>query len=299
MQALQQTVPPAPDADIALWAERLLRDGYAVIPGAVDRSVIEGIDSDFAAPFAETPFSQGFFFGERTVRFGRALIRSPHAATLVQHRLVLGLAERVLGPYCDGVQLNLTQGLAVHPGAPAQLPHRDEDMWPGPKGTLEYMMIVIWPFTRFTAETGATRIWRGSHKEDRAAYVPDDRCVSAEAEPGDVIVWLGSTLHGQGENSSDEVRRGMAVAYSLSWLKQYENQYLAYPPEIAKTFPRALAELVGYRQLPPNLNNFEARSPMTLLEEGPSDQLGAVDALADYQEVASRYYAEHGHTRAL
>ena len=90
----------------------------------------------------------------------------------------------------------------------------------------------------------------------------------------------------------------MAVGYSLSWLKQYENQYLAYPPEIAKRFDRDLAELVGYRQLPPNLNNFEARSPMTLLEDTESDNLGAVDALADYQEVASRYYAEHGHTRA-
>ncbi|MES2445360.1 MAG: phytanoyl-CoA dioxygenase family protein [Pseudomonadota bacterium] len=299
MHALKQDPPSArPDADIAHWSEKLLADGYAVIPGAADRATIAGIDTDFARPFAETPFSQGFFFGEKTVRFGRGLIRSPHTATLVQNRLILGIAETVLGPYCDGVQLNLTQGLAVHPGAPAQLPHRDEDMWPGPKGTLEYMMIVIWPFTRFTPETGATRIWRGSHRLDRDLYVDDDRCISAVAEPGDAIVWLGSTLHGQGENSSDEIRRGLAVGYSLSWLKQYENQYLAYPPEIARTFPRELAALVGYRQLPPNLNNFEARSPMTLLEDAESDNLGAVDALAEYQEVASRYYAEHGHTRA-
>ncbi len=117
--------------------------------------------------------------------------------------------------------------------------------------------------------------------------------------PGDAVAWLGATLHGQGENSSQEVRRGMAVGYSLAWLKQYENQYLAYPPEIARTFAPELAELIGYRQLPPNLNNFEARSPMTLLSDDPSDQGGAVDALVEYQEAASRYYAEHGHTRTI
>lgn len=294
----QEAVPATVDPDVALWSEQLLRDGYIIVRGAMNRATIEAIDADFAAPFAETPFSQGFFFGAKTIRFGRALIRSPHAATLVQHRLIRGIAEHVLGPWCDGVQLNLTQAIAVHPGAPAQLPHRDEDMWPGPKGQFEYMINVIWPFSRFTVETGATRIWRGSHREDRATFIGDDRCISAEMAPGDAVVWLGSTLHGQGENSSDEIRRGLAIGYSLSWLKQYENQYLAYPPETAKTFNRDLAELVGYRQLPPNLNNFEARSPMTLLEDATSDTMGAVDALADYQEVASRYYAEHGHTRA-
>jgi hypothetical protein len=290
------TLPPPAD-DVAAACAEIAREGYVVLRGLVDPAVIAALDSDFATPFAETPFSQGAFFGSHTKRFGRALIRSPHAATLIQHETILGIAEQLLGPHGNGIQLNLTQGIAVYPGAPAQLPHRDEDMWPGPKGEIEYMINVIWPFTRFVTETGATRIWRGSHLGDREAWVPNDLCISAEMEPGDAVVWLGSTLHGQGENSSDEIRRGMAVGYSQAWLKQYENQYLAYPPEIARTFSTALAELVGYRQLPPNLNNFEARSPMTLLENGDAHATGAVDALIEFQEVASRYYAEHGHTR--
>lgn len=299
MFALARPEAPAPDPRAAAWCESIRRDGFVVIPGLVDPALVAALDQDFARPFAETPFSQGAFFGNRTRRFGRALIRSRNSWPLVQDPVILAIAEHFLSPWSDGVQLNLTQGIAVHPGAPAQLPHRDEDMWPGPKGEIEYMLNVIWPFTRFTHETGATRIWRASHVEDRAAFVPNERCVSVEAGPGDAIVWLGSTLHGQGENSSDEVRRGMAVAYSLSWLKQYENQYLAYPPEIARSFPRELAELVGYRQLPPNLNNYEARSPMTLLYAEEGEAAGAVDLLVEYQEEASRYYAEHGHTRTL
>lgn len=297
MLAFPKLEAQPPEPAVAAACAEIAKQGYVILRGVADRAMIEALDSDFAQPFAETPFSQGAFFGSHTKRFGRALIRSRHAATLIQNPTVLAIAEHILGPHGNGIQLNLTQGIAVHPGAPAQLPHRDEDMWPGPKGQIEYMVNVIWPFTRFTTQTGATKIWRGSHLGDREAWVSNDLCISAEMEPGDCVVWLGATLHGQGENSSDEIRRGMAVAYSQAWLKQYENQYLAYPPEIARTFSKELAELVGYRQLPPNLNNFEARSPMTLLEDGDANATGAVDALIEFQEVASRYYAEHGHTR--
>ena len=39
----------------------------------------------------------------------------------------------------------------------------------------------------------------------------------------------------------------MIVSYALGWLKPYENQWLAYPPEGARRFSRDLAALVGYR----------------------------------------------------
>jgi ectoine hydroxylase-related dioxygenase (phytanoyl-CoA dioxygenase family) len=281
------------------WTERLLEDGYAIIPDAVDPALVRAIDEDFGEAFARTPFSRGNFFGDRTVRFGRALIRSRHAASLVQHELILGLAERVLGPWCESIQLNLTQAIAVHPGAPAQIPHRDQDMWGGPKGQLEYMVNVIWPFTRFTEENGATQLWRGSHKAQDQALVGDESRVSAEMEPGSALIFLGSTLHGQGANSSGEVRRGLAVAYSLSWLKAYENQFLAYPPEVARHFSPELADLVGYKQIPPNLNNFEAQSPAILLRGEVPEHLGAVDAFRPEQMDAIDPYLAHGRPRGV
>ncbi|WP_235523624.1 hypothetical protein [Sphingobium sp. Leaf26] len=79
-----------------------------------------------ASDFIRTPFGQGGFYGTTTKRFGRLLIRSGHAAALVQHRLVLGVVETILSPWCDRIQFNTTQAIAVHPGAPAQLPHRDQ-----------------------------------------------------------------------------------------------------------------------------------------------------------------------------
>lgn len=278
---------------IADYRAMLLEQGYVIIRGAADPALIHALDADFAQPFARTPFSKGNFFGSRTVRFGRGLLRSRHTAALVQSPLVLGVCESVLLPWCDSVQLNLTQAIAVHPGSPAQLPHRDQDMWAGPKGELEYMVNVIWPLTRFTCQNGATLVWRGSHREENEKYLTDDDRVAAEMEVGDALVFLGSTLHGQGANESDEIRRGLAIGYSLSWLKPYENQMLSYPPEVARHFPRELAELVGYRQVPPNLNNYEGQSPMTLLEDEVPEYFGAVDAFRPDQVEAIDHYFQH------
>jgi hypothetical protein len=130
------------ELEAAIWAERLLEDGYCVIPGLVDPELVTALDADLAPDFAETPFCRGNFYGGRTQRFGRLLARSPRAAALVQHRLVLGVVERLLSPWCDTIQLNLTQAIAIHPGEIAQMPHRDQDMWRGEIGTIEYLVNV-------------------------------------------------------------------------------------------------------------------------------------------------------------
>lgn len=280
-----------PEIDRAL--AHLLEHGYVIVPGAERPEILKALDADLAEPFARTPFSRGKFSGERTVRFGRALIRSPHSATLIQNALVLGIAERVLRPWCESIQLNLTQAIAVHPGAPAQLPHRDEDMWSGPKGEMEYMINVIWPLNRFTRENGATLVWKDSHREEKDRLLVDDGVIAAEMEVGDVLIFLGSTLHGQGTNESDEIRRALVVGYSLSWLKPYENNMLSYPPHVARHFSSELAELVGYRQLPANLNNFEGRSPALLLRDEVPEYFGVVDEFRPDQVEAIDYYFEH------
>ena len=106
-----------------------------------------------------------------------------------------------------------------------------------------------------------------------------------ELEPGSALLFLGSTLHGAGGNCSDEIRRGAIVSYCLGWLKPYENQWLAYPPEVARTFPSELAALVGYRQHRPNLGNYEGQCPSVLLGDGAHRPLGAIDALRPDQQA--------------
>ncbi|MGQ0588643.1 MAG: phytanoyl-CoA dioxygenase family protein [Sphingosinicella sp.] len=282
------------------WSERLLVDGYCVIPDLVPSVDVAALDADLAADFEATPFCEGRFYGERTKRFGRLLARSPRTAAFVQNELVLGVVERVLSPWCDTIQLNLTQATAVHPGALAQMPHRDQDMWRGPTGEIEYLVNVMWPFTRFTRENGATRVWPESHGHRVHHEVAESSEQVPELDPGSALLFLGSTLHAAGANRSSEVRRGMIAGYSLGWLKTYENQFLAYPPEIARTFAPELAGLVGYRQHRPNLGNFEGCCPSVLLQGSAPGHLGARDALRPDQVEAVDAHAaqERGRTAA-
>ncbi len=272
-------------------AAELRERGYCIVRGAVPPATIAALDRDLTEDFARTPFCEGAFYGTTTKRFGRLLIRSPHAAALVRHAEILAIVEALLSPWCDRIQLNVAQAIAIHPGAPAQMPHRDQDMWRAPAGEAEYLVNVIWPLTRFTAANGATMVWPDSHGANALAPEPPSAAVAAAMAPGDALLFLGSTLHGAGANRTGEVRRGIVVGYSLGWLKPYENQWLAYPPEIARGFPPELAALVGYRQHRPNLGNYEGQCPSVLLDGRAVEPLAAIDALRPDQAAMVEAYA--------
>lgn len=284
--------PRAAQASANPFLVQLATDGYAIVRGALPARAIEALDADLANGFAETPFGAGNFYGTRTKRFGRLLARSARARPLVLHPLIRAIADEVLLAHCDVVQLNVAQAIAIHPGSLQQMPHRDQDMWRAGAGAAEYLLNVIWPFTRFTAANGATRIWPGTHGADAQATELTGEPIVAEMEPGDALLFLGSTVHGAGANHSDEIRRGCVIGYSLGWLKPYENPFLAYPPEVARTFPPELAALAGYRQHRPNLGNYEGQCPSILLSGQIARPLGAVDALRPDQTALVDAFAD-------
>src|SRR3546814_16985455 len=116
----------------------------------------------------------------------------------------------MLLPWCERIALNLTQAVEIHPGAPPQLPHRDQDMWAGPKGGLEYLLNVMWPIDAFTEENGGTRLWPGSHDDQAASDLPEALAVVPEVRPGDSMLFLSPTLPGGGGNRSRTHRPGLS-----------------------------------------------------------------------------------------
>jgi len=280
---------------VELWVSELKADGYCIIPEAMALETVAALNRDLDERFAATPFCEGGFYGPRTKRFGSLLKRSPVAADFVQHPLILGIVERLLGPWCDRFNLNLTQGIEIHPGAPAQFPHRDQDMWQGEKGRIEYLVNVMWPLTDYTAENGATRIWPGTHHPGALDLPPVEKPIVAAMQPGWVLIFLGSTLHSAGGNYTHSARRGLIVSYCLGWLKPFENQWLCYPPEVTRNFSPELAELIGYCQHRPNLGNYEGQSPAVLLNGPLPDYIPAVDALRPDQQIQlAEFLAQSG-----
>ncbi len=266
--------------------KELCRNGYCFIPDAAPVTLVEKLNGDLGDLFAQTPFCEGDFYGRHTKRFGSLLKRSRTAAEFVSHPGILAIANEILGPWCDRINLNLTQGIEIHPGAPAQFPHRDQDMWQGAKGETEYLLNVMWPLSDFTAENGATRIWSGSHTASMLNRPPCDEPIVAEMAPGAALLFLGSTLHGAGANRTNFARRGLIVSYCLGWLKPFENQWLCYSPDVARHFDPDLARLVGYSLHRPNLGNYEGQCPSVLLGDHMPVHLAATDALLPDQEAA-------------
>lgn len=279
----------SPDEAAEQLVVELRTKGYAVIKSCRTPKFMTSLGDELGPLFDATPFCSGPFYGNRTKRIGSLLKRSPRVRYLVQDPVILPAVEKILGSACDRIQLNVAQGIEIHPGELRQFPHRDHDMWPCAKDEQEILVNVIWPLTPFTADNGATRIYPKSH--GAAAKDNLGSPVVAACDPGSAICFLGSTAHGAGANLSDAVRRGIVIGYSLGWLKPYENPWLAYPPEVARTFTPELAALAGYAQHRPNLGNHEGQCPSVLLGGDVPHHLGAIDALRPDQATAVAAFA--------
>ena len=247
-------------------SEELKRTGYSVVPGAVPPGAIASIDHSLLPHFASAPFEIQDPELSRVQRIWRLLIRAPATEQLVRHGVILKAVEDILIRGSRTVQLSLAEGVARHPGERAGIPFRDQLMWRGCDNSFEYGVNVLWPLTPSRAENGAMRIWPGSHCSDDLEPATRSSGISIQLEPGDALLYLGSTLHSAGGNGSEAVSRSITIGYCLDWLKPAENPWLAYPPEVARSFAPELAALVGYRRQLTSLGSFEGQCPSVLLD---------------------------------
>ena len=242
------TIPRfSPDAAPAAVSEALKEAGCAVIDRLAPPATFDRVRAELAPYLAATPYGPDDFSGRRTRRTGGLIARSPGCRDLVMHPVVREVVGSVL-EHATTYQLHLTQVIAIGPDEPAQPIHRDQwafDFFPFPSG-YEVQCNTIWAMNDFTEANGATRLVPGSNRfADRLELAQEDS-EPAVMPAGSVLFYTGSLYHGAGANRSDEVRYGVNLTYAVSWLRQEENQYLAVPPEIARTLPEPLLRLMGY-----------------------------------------------------
>jgi ectoine hydroxylase-related dioxygenase (phytanoyl-CoA dioxygenase family) len=165
---------------------------------------------------------------------------------MVANKTIVAAAESFLKPFCERIQLHLTQVIRIQPGQPKQQIHRDRWAWGTYLKNLEPQFNTIWAITDFTKENGATQVCPGSLDWADDYQPTDDQIGYAEMKAGSVLVYSGGVFHGGGANVSNGDRIGINITYTLGWLRQEENQYLSCPPEIAKTLSPELQALIGY-----------------------------------------------------
>jgi hypothetical protein len=189
------------------------------------------------------------FNGLGTVVMHGLLAKAPGFEAALIDPLALAFAEALLGARCAKIALASAEFREVGPGSPAQRPHRDDGSWSYAREMTGPLMVsVLLALTPFTAETGATRVWPGSHLWPRKRMVQDsDPFALALMAPGDAMFFRGDLLHGGGPNLTSAVRRrGVVTSYCLGWLRPVENSFLNIPPALARAFDRRTRDLLGY-----------------------------------------------------
>lgn len=282
------TIARFPDTtDDAAITDALRADGAVLVDRFVPPVTVDAVNAEVADAVAAAepgmrtinPMIQAFF-GPCTKHVSALAAVSPTFANEVMtHHTYRHLCDEILLPSCSRYRLNLGHLIARGPGAEAQIPHRDEDVWPHfPRPHDELQIASLLALVDFRADNGATRVVPGSHRWPRERQPLDDEIVAAEVPAGGAVMYLGSTIHFAGTNSTaDEWRLGVHVSYTLGWLRTEENNSLAVPPAVARTLSPTAQELLGYAihdaiaEGGGYLGMVRMRDPMELLAEGALD----------------------------
>ncbi len=253
---------------LACDLDALKRDGFLILESVLGQGEVIALRAELEPWMSRTPCCEGDFHGWRTTRVNGLLSKAPMVQKLALNPRVTGIAEALLASACDCIRLNLSQAIRIHPGERAQAPHRDEEMWPADPNGQIWSLNVMWAVSDFTEANGATRLWPRSHIA-RVGRSPDPRqAIPAVMKAGSALLYLGGLTHSGGANRSTAERTGVVIGYCAGWLRTYEEQFLAYPREVARDFPEELQRLIGYQQHRPNLGGWEGQDPIEYLRDG-------------------------------
>ena len=228
-------------------------DGYVVLEGMLEAGGVAAARRELAPFLDETPFGDNSFVGRRTKRLFGLPAKMRALDGCIAHPLVDEVLEVLLGPHL----LSTAVAVEIHPGEPAQTVHTDGSAWPVPQDEREIVVNAIWALDDFTEDNGATVIVPAS--DDTARH-------TATMPAGAVLLYVGTLLHGGGENRSNAPRLGVVFGYTAAWLRQQETFTLTCPPAVARDAPARVRELLGYRLYPPFVGHVDGQDPAGLFD---------------------------------
>ena len=265
----------------------LEEDGAVIYERLLDEATMAKVEAELGPYLGRAYNGEGFFWGFRTKRVGALVAKSrTFAEAIAPNPQVLAVMDLLLGPRCERYQLHVTQAVHIGPGEKGQILHRDDALLPFTHPGPQALCNTMWALCDFTKENGATNVIPGSHLWDDARLPSDaDAIAHAEMPKGSVLLYLGSVWHGGGANATaEEWRTGLICGYSLGWLRQEENQYLAVPPEKARALPDHVQRLIGYAIHGGFLGWYEGHDPHVVLEPQVSDVMPAVPEGGEFTE---------------
>src|SRR5262249_42461145 len=219
--------------------------GACIVRDLLSPETLARLDEEVLPIIERTEPSLGDWAGRKTKRTGGLVALCPACRPIVMHPLVFGAADDFLRPFCERVQLNLTQLITTLAGEGAQPLHRDRFVWGGGgegfvgagviPAHIEPQFNAIWALTDFTVENGATHVVPGSNKWSFADEAHPDQSVQAVLTRGSALRYTGAGVPRGGEDRLKPARNRQTVQLSVAQAPHGETQDFSTSPTSSVT----------------------------------------------------------------
>ncbi|MDH5723677.1 MAG: phytanoyl-CoA dioxygenase family protein [Alphaproteobacteria bacterium] len=264
--------------DTSKIVDIIKEDGCVVIEGLLSAKEASDLQTNMTKEFERVPDCNGDFYGHSTKRIGKLFTQSETFQKMAVLPSIIEIMDSFLLDSCSDYQINLTQAISIGPSEIKQILHQDDPMFPFLHPNYEVMLNCMWAIDDFTDENGATILIPGSHLWPRTQALnisyenlPPNMVAHGVMKKGSVLIYLGSLFHSGGQNKTNQRRCGAVISYSLGWLRQAENSYLAYKPEEVNKMPERLKRLLGYFVHEPNLGSVNGIDPYDFALKSKTD----------------------------
>ena len=237
--------------------DHLERDGWALVPGAVDADLVGRLRQQLQLAYEQQRAIQvanGVGDGADGTVHHLPLAGGAFLELLERNPLGDLLDKFFGGPYIVntyGGVLNLPQRSSY-----VGRIHRDLRSF---SGTLPMMAQWLVMLDDFTEENGATFLLAGSHRQsdppEQEEFVA--RATRALGAAGSIVVFNSNLWHAAGANTSSAARRALTIAFTRPFLKQQLDYPRALGFEFAERLSPSLRQLLGYNaRVPASLDEW-------------------------------------------
>ncbi|CBF73898.1 hypothetical protein AN8106.2 [Aspergillus nidulans FGSC A4] len=263
---LQYVLPSAPVDDIFYL---LKRDGAVVIRNLISHEDLDQTYEEIEDTLNADLEWDGEFFPKETKRANGLIGISPtYVRTQLMHPLFQATSahflttrstywwgnkrkESVSRPY---VQAALA--IQVGPGAKAQPLHCDSYI----------NHRVVDEIAEWNDERDANRETSLGMSSCPDTPPPESAIIVPRLSKGDAFMMLSSLRHGGGNNTTSDQHRLIYCSFATrGFLRQEENQYLAVPGDVVKSYDRATQQFIGYYISEPACGQVNQRDPIYVL----------------------------------
>ena len=135
--------------------EALRRDGAVAVAGLAEPCLVDTIRAELRPELDASGLRiKSDFNGSRTLRNSASVLAvAPSAAGLVDHDMVIAVANTILLPHCATYQIGSMSAIEILPGESAQALHRDDSLYPIENAGMELQIGVMWFMDDFTEES--------------------------------------------------------------------------------------------------------------------------------------------------